>query len=129
MNEGYFYYVFSTRWPVMLVSFGGIVFAIVRWKRHPKVSGLALAGLILFQLQSVAFSSLYYLLPRLATRGWSWASIDNLSVVLDISHDLLYASSIAVLAAAVFSQRPKHLSLSKGEASHEHTRTRTNALS
>ncbi len=107
MNQSYFYYVFATRWPVMLVTVGGIVFAIVRRKRHPKVSGLAIAGLILFQLQSLAFSSLYYLLPRLASRGWSWASIDNLSLVLDISHDVLYASSIAVLAVAVFSQRPK----------------------
>jgi len=107
MNESYFYYALSTRWPVMLVSLFGLVFAIVRWKRHPKVSLLAIVGLLLFQLQSIAFNAIYYILPRLATRGWSWGSIDNLSIVLDVAHDILYATSIAILAAAVFSSRPK----------------------
>ena len=107
MNDGLFYYLFSRRWPVMLVVLAGIIFAIVRWKRHPKVSALAVAGLLLFQLQALAFSSMYYFLPRLATRGWSWASIDNLSVAMDVVHDIFYAVAIAILAGAVFSKRPK----------------------
>ena len=108
MNDSLFYYLFSKRWPVMLVVLAGIIFAIVRWKRHPKVSALAIAGLLVFQLQALAFSSMYYFLPRLATRGWSWASIDNLSVVMDVVHDIFYAVSVAILAGAVFSKRPKH---------------------
>ncbi len=89
----------------MLVVLAGIVFAIVRWKRHPKVSALTVVGLVIFQFQSLAFSSLYYFLPRLATRGWSWGSIDNLSIVLDLCHDVFFSVAIALLAAAVFSGR------------------------
>jgi len=86
----------------MLVVMAGIVFAIARWKRHPKVSALTVAGLVVFQFQSLAFSSMYYFLPRLATRGWTWAAIDNLSIVLDVCHDIFFSGAIALLAAAVF---------------------------
>ena len=105
MDISFFDYVFSRRWPVMLVVLTGIVFAIVRWKRHPKISALTVAGLVIFKFQSIAFLSLYYFLPRLATRGWTWASINNLSIVLDLCHDFFYAGAIALLAAAVFSGR------------------------
>lgn len=86
----------------MLVFLAGIVFAIARWKRHPKVSALTVAGLVVFQFQSLAFSSVYYFLPRLATRGWTWAAIDNLFIVLDVCHDIFFSGAIALLAAAVF---------------------------
>lgn len=89
----------------MLVVLVGIVIAIVRWKRHPKVSALTVAGLLIFQSQSLAFSSLYYFLPRLAAHGWTWRSIDNLSVVVDLCHDVFFALAIVLLAAAVFSGR------------------------
>ena len=102
MDTSLFQYVFSRRWPVMLVVLAGIVFAIARWKRHPKVSALTVAGLVIFQFQSLAFSSVYYFLPRLATHGWTWAAIDNLSIVMDVCHDIFFAGAIAVLAAAVF---------------------------
>jgi len=89
----------------MLVVLAGIVFAIVRWKRHPKVSALTVVGLLIFQFQSLTFSSLYYFLPRLATHGWTWASIDNLSIVLALLHDVFFGVAIALLAAAAFSER------------------------
>jgi len=79
--------------------------AIARWKRHPKVSALAVAGLLLFQFQSLGFSSLYFFLPRLADHGWTWAAIDNLSIVMDVCHDIFFAGAIALLAAAIFSGR------------------------
>lgn len=99
----------------MLVVLAGIVFALVRWKRHPKVSALAVAGLVFFKFQSLAFSSMYYFLPRLATRGWTWASIDNLSIVLELCHDVFFAAAIALLAAAVFSGRSAPAAASQTE--------------
>lgn len=89
----------------MLVVLIGIVFAIIRWKRHPKASGLTIAGLLVFQLQSFAFAAAYYFMPRLADRGWSWASIDNLALVMELCRDLSYAGAIALVAAAAFSGR------------------------
>ena len=105
MDTNFFVYLLGRRWPVMLVVLAGIVFAIIRWKRHPKVSAFAIAGLLLFQIQSLAFSSMYYKLPELANRGWTWAAIDNLSIAIDVCHDIFYALAIALLASAVFSSR------------------------
>ena len=106
MENGFFYHIFSRRWPVMLVVVAGIVFAIVRWRRHPKVSALTLAGLVLYQVQSIVFAALYFFLPRLATKGWSWRSIDHTSLVIEVFNDIFFAASIAFLAAAVFTNRP-----------------------
>lgn len=105
METSFFTYVLSRRWPVMLVVLAGLIFAIARWRRHPKVSALAVAGLLVFQFQSIAFASLYYFLPRLATRGWTWAAIDNLSIVVDVCHDIFFSVAIALLAVATFSGR------------------------
>ena len=105
MDTSFFVYLFGRRWPVMLVVLAGIVFAIIRWKRHPKVSAFAIAGLLLFQIQSLAFSSIYYKLPELANRGWTWAAIDNVAIAIDVCHDIFYALAIAMLASAVFSSR------------------------
>lgn len=105
METSFFTYVFSRRWPVMLVVLAGLIFAIARWRRHPKVSALAVAGLLVFQFQSIGFSTLFYFLPRLATRGWTWAAIDNLSIVVDVCHEIFFAVALALLAAAVFSGR------------------------
>ena len=105
METSLSYFLFSRRWPVMLVVLMGLVFAIIRWRRHPKVSALTVAGLLLFQLQSLAFSSLYYFLPRLADHGWTWRSIDHLSIVLDICHDLVFTVAFALLAVAIFTGR------------------------
>ena len=105
METSLFYFLFSRRWPVMLVVLAGLVFAIIRWRRHPKVSALTVAGLLLFQLQSLAFSSLYYFLPRLADHGWTWRSIVHLSIGLDICHDLVFTVAFALLAVAIFTGR------------------------
>lgn len=107
METSLSYFLFSRRWPVMLVVLMGLVFAIIRWRRHPKVSALTVAGLLLFQLQSLAFSSLYYFLPRLADHGWTWRSIDHLSIVLDICHDLVFTVAFALLAVAIFTGRTR----------------------
>jgi hypothetical protein len=113
MDTNLFYYLFARRWPVMLVVLAAIVFALVRWKRHPKVSALTLAGLLIFQFQSLFFSTLYYFLPRLATQGWTWAQIDNLSIALDVCHDIVFAAAIGVLAWAVFSGRGTRAAISQ----------------
>jgi len=105
MDTNFFVYLLGRRWPMMLVVLAGIVFAVISWKRHPRVSAFAIAGLVLFQIQSLAFSSMYYKLPELANHGWTWAAIDNLSIAIDVCHDIFYASAIALLAAAVFSRR------------------------
>ena len=116
MDIDFFTYVFSRRWPVMLVVLAGLIFAIARWKRHPKASAFTVAGLLLFQFQSIAFSSLFYFLPRLALHGWTWAAIDNLSIVIDVCHDLVFSIAIALLTAAIFTGRDQRPVVSQSVA-------------
>jgi len=107
METSLSYYLFARRWPVMLVVLTFLVVAILRWRRHPKVSALTIAGLLLFQLQSFVFSALYYFLPRLRDHGWTWRSIDHLSIGLDIGHDLVFSGALVLLVAAVFIGRTR----------------------
>ena len=60
MEISYFYYLFGRRWPMLLLVLAGIAVAIVRWKRHPKVSLLTVSGMVLFIGQSLTFGSIFY---------------------------------------------------------------------
>ena len=109
MDHSLFYYLFVRRWPVLVVVLAALVFAIVRWKRHPRVSAITVAGLLIFQFQSFFFSTVYYFLPQLAKSGWSWQAIDNLSIAIDICHDLVFSAAIGLLATAVFTGRGRQI--------------------
>ena len=105
MEISYFYYLFGRRWPMLLLVLAGIVVAIVRWKRHPKVSLLTASGLVLFIVQSLTFGSIFYFLPWLHDRGYSYGSINNLYLVVEICRDIFYSAVIVLLVGAVLSQR------------------------
>jgi hypothetical protein len=90
---------------MLLLVFAGIVVAIVRWKRHPKASLLTVSGLVLFILQSLTFGSIFYFLPQLHDRGFSYDTINNLYLVGEICGDIFYSAVILLLVSAVFSQR------------------------
>jgi hypothetical protein len=90
---------------MLLLVLAGIVIAIVRWKRHPKVSLLTVSGLSLFIAQSMTFGSIFYFLPRLHDRGFSYGSINNLYLVLEVCRDIFYSAVIVLLVSAVLSQR------------------------
>jgi hypothetical protein len=107
VDLSFFYYLFARRWPVLLVVLAGLIFAVVSWRRHPKVSALTISGLLIFQIQALAFSSIYYFLPRLAQSGWTWTSIDNLSLAIEIVHDLCFAAGLGLLAAAALVGRKR----------------------
>ena len=78
MKFTYLEYLLARRWPMLLLVLAGIVIAIRRRKRHPKVSLLTVLGLGLFIAQSLTFGSIFYLLPRLLERGFSYGNINNL---------------------------------------------------
>jgi hypothetical protein len=113
VDLNFFSYLFARRWPVLLVVLAGLIFAVVYWRRHPKVSVLTISGLLIFQIQALAFSTIYYFLPRLAQSGWTWNSIDNLSIVIDIVHDICFAAGLGLLAAAVLAGRKRPTAISQ----------------
>jgi len=90
---------------MLLLVLAGIVVAIVRRKHHPKVSLLTVSGLGLFIVQSLTFGSIFYLLPRLHDRGFSYENINNLYLVVEVCRDIFYSAVIVLLVSAVLSQR------------------------
>lgn len=116
MDGTYFFYVLLRRLPVLLLLLAGILFAIIRWKRHPKVSVLTVLGLGLFLLQSLAFTFVYFFLPRLQERaGWSPRNTNNLYTVVEVCQDMFYSIVIVLLVGAAFSQRKPQTSDSRTE--------------
>jgi hypothetical protein len=96
------------RLPILLVLLGGIVFAIVRWRRHPKVSLMTVIGLVLYITKVLLFTLLSYSVPRFReTMHWSYAAANNIFEVLNILSDVSFAIIIVLLVTAAFvSRRP-----------------------
>ena len=90
--------------PLILVLLGGLLFAIVRWSRHPRVSLLASIGLGLYIVEIFVVSAAYYFLPALLERaGFSLSS--SLFTVIQIVEDIIYSGLLILLVAAALSQR------------------------
>jgi len=102
----YLFYMFARRIPMLLVSLGGIVFAIARWKRHPRVSLMTVLALALYWVEAFVYLCLRYWLPNLV-EAWklSGSAINVLLVVISLLDDFAFAVVIILLVAAAFSGR------------------------
>ena len=94
------------RSPLLLVLLAGIVFAIVRWKRHPRISFLTIFGLVLYLLKIFLFAELFYSIPTMGeSMHLSYAAANNLYTLLDVLSDVAFAGVIIILVIAAFAQR------------------------
>ena len=90
--------------PLILVLLAGLLFAIVRWKRHPRVSLLATIGLGFYLVEIFVVAAAYYFLPALLERaGFSQSS--NPFTVIQVVDDIIYSAVLILLIAAALSQR------------------------
>jgi uncharacterized membrane protein YoaK (UPF0700 family) len=102
----YFLYMFARRIPMLLVTLGGIVFAITRWKRHPRVSLITVLALALYWVEAFVFLCIRYWLPNLVVSlKLSSSGINALFVVISVLDDFAFAVVIILLVAAAFSGR------------------------
>jgi|SRR5882724_215142 len=102
--------------PSLLAMAGGIVFALTRWKRKPKVSMLVVLGLGLMLVHVFVFLIVYQLVPPIFLRGISATTTEfetaeriqrNLFLTLGLISNTLLVVPFALLLAAVFMGR-KH---------------------
>lgn len=105
MDPSYLFNVFAGRIPLFVLLLGGIVFALVRWNRHSRVSFLTILGLLFYLLESVLFTFIVFLLPTVLPAGARLVASEWIYTVLFILDDLAYAAVIIALVSAVFSQR------------------------
>lgn len=94
-----------TQLPSLLVLLVCLVIAIVRWKRHPRVSlvaGLAFAFLV---LHGIGVSVIYIWLPRLLRSSTSSESSEAFFSWLALFTNFTFAIGLAMLLVAVFLDR------------------------
>lgn len=90
--------------PLLLVLMGGLVFAIVRWQRHPRTSLLASIGIGLYITQIFALSTVYYILPDVLL-GMHISMSSTVFTVIQVVDDFVFGGVLILLLAAAFSQR------------------------
>jgi hypothetical protein len=96
----------ARRLPVLLLAAGGIVFALIRWKRHPRVSLMTVIALVVFLIDAFAYSTILYLLPDIfRPLHLSFKATEWLYFFVYILEDLVYALVIVLLFLAAFTQR------------------------
>ena len=99
----------ARRSPMFLLSLGVIVFAIVRWKRHPRVSLMTMLAFVVYTVEGTLFSVFLYWLPRLMdTMRLPPRGTENLYFVLFFFEDFVFALIIILLVGAAFSGRGAH---------------------
>lgn len=91
--------------PVLVLTLAGIVLAIIRWKRHPKVSLVTVIGLSFFTIESLIYSIVLYRLPRVLNQFVSYTSYDFIYTLLFVLDDIAYALVILLLVIAALIQR------------------------
>ncbi len=86
--------------PVFVVWLAGVVLALVRWKRHPKVSLLTIIAFVLFFAEIL---SPFYL--NVWTLQGLSANMELVSTAINIIEPLITAAAWGLLLAAIFGWR------------------------
>lgn len=92
--------------PLAIAMLVGLVLAVTRHSRHPRVSLFAAIGFaigLLLVISGVAFNSW---IRHASSEGSGMASLSTVLIGYNIAHALLSTASWAFLIAAVFSDRP-----------------------
>ena len=109
MRDGFFIdflLMLVRRSPMLLLALGGIVFAMIRWKLHPRASILTVIALLLFVLDLFGFFIVLNFLPDL-TRSIvrTPKMIDWFYFFLYFFDDFIYALVLILLIVAAYTQR------------------------
>ncbi|HEX5704642.1 MAG TPA: hypothetical protein VFX97_15680 [Pyrinomonadaceae bacterium] len=102
----YFLTRIARRLPMLLLALGGIIFAIMRWRLHPRASLMTVIALGISLVDMVVYTLILYWLPSIVEpmRMSTSASRFFYSVVYFIE-DIVMAVTILLLVAAAFTNR------------------------
>ena len=96
--------------PSLLTMVGCLVFALTRWKRHPKVSLLLVISLGWLVIHALAFLVIFDVVPKLFIKPGNFENLESVMRTVSLVLGLLFNTGLAVgfalLLGAVFMQRP-----------------------
>src|ERR1051325_706489 len=99
-------YLLLRRSVLLVVILIGLLLALIRWKKHPRVSLLTILGLIVYLIDSYTFAFIFHYLPRwFGTFRITPSNMSILDSVLQLIDDFGFAAVLILLVAAAFSQR------------------------
>lgn len=115
MRDGFLYYFLMRlvrRLPMLLLCLGGILFAVARWKRHPRVSLMTLSAMLIYLVEAIIFIVFLYWLPNLlepmrltpGTESWIYS-------IIFFFEDFVFALVIVLLVGAAFTKRAPQAAL------------------
>ena len=90
--------------PSLLTIMGGIVLAILRWKRHPGVSSTIAVGLGLMLLHLLFFTVVYAVLPTLMA-GAEVTTLQTVYTLVSVAYNFTLAIFTTILLVAIFMRR------------------------
>jgi hypothetical protein len=92
--------------PLFIVWLGGLVFAIIRWKKSPHSSLFALLGIIVIAVTHIFQSIFSYTYPVMANiNGVRIGTISTVSAVVTIITNCLRAAGWLLILLAVFGKK------------------------
>ena len=94
-----------TQLPSLLTLLICLVIALARWKRHPKVSLVAVLAFLFLILHGLIFSAAYIWIPRWFVGSGSYESNPTFFSVFALITNFLFAVALATLLLAVFIDR------------------------
>jgi len=115
VRDGFLYYFMLRlvrRLPMLLLCLGGILFAVARWKRHPRVSLMTLSAMLIYLVEAIVFIVFLYWLPNLlqpmrltpGTESWIYS-------IIFFFEDFVFALVIILLVGAAFTKREPQAAL------------------
>jgi len=93
--------------PSLLALIACMIFAIIRWKRNPKVSLLVLISLALLFIHGIAFTIIYNWVPGwfIKPGAYDAKAMRNVYLVLGLISNTISAVIFALLLGGIFIQR------------------------
>jgi len=98
--------------PLLLVYVLGIVVAVKRYRRHPRISTLALFALVGLLLLSVILPFMYrFVSDNFSALQVAGMDLFSFMLLLSFIHSMVHAALFVILLFAVFSGRSQHLGI------------------
>jgi uncharacterized membrane protein len=103
--------------PSLLTMLACIVAAVVRWKRHPKVSLAVVAGLGLMIVHAFTFAFVFAFVPELFAQPGNYNLMRTVITVISFIYNSSLAIAFGILLVAVFMKRSATASLAETRGS------------
>jgi len=104
-----YFWTLAEQLPSLIAMIGCIGFALMRWKRHPRISLTIVAGVGLLFVHALVFMFIYDLVPPLFIKPNNFENMAtirrNVFLVLGFISNSVAAVGFALLLAAIFMER------------------------